>query len=186
MRPISNRAPAHRAKRALAASAVVAMGMTGLTACADSAGPEEGVTTEDLTSINDDVAALEDRIAELEAGMAVDPAAEEQPEVVGQEVTVSAEVSEVITSNDAGGAFRIAGDEGPSVAVLATTPPDDLDLNDIVQVTGTVVMVQRDTFEEDFGIAEDELFEDPDSFFEETEGQPAIAATEIDVIDAEE
>ena len=45
--------------------------------------------------------------------------------------------------------------------------------------------VQRDSFEEDFGIAEDELFDDPDAFFEEAEGQPAIAATEVEVLQAQ-
>ena len=43
-------------------------------------------------------------------------------------------------------------------------------------------MVSRDSFEEDFGIAEDELFDDPDAFFGEAEGQPAIAATSIEVL----
>lgn len=163
--------------------------LTGLAACSDSAGPEAGeVTTEDLTQLQDDVAALEERVGALEEGVGTDgdvgvgDDAEGQPEIVGQEVTVSAQVSEVITTSDVGSAFRIAGDEGPSVAVLATAPPTPIEVDDTVQISGTVQMVNRDTFEQDFGIAEDELFDDPDAFFEETAGQPAIAADEIEVL----
>lgn len=95
-------------------------------------------------------------------------------------------MSELITSSDAGSAFRIAGDSGPSVAVLATSPPQGLDADTAVRVTGTVQMVQRESFEQDFGIAEEDQFgADADAFFEEAEGQPAIAATEVEVLQAQ-
>jgi hypothetical protein len=180
---------ARRTRTALAGG-VTALALV-LTGCSDSAGPEAGaVTTEDLQGIEERLGAFDERLGVLEerAGAAVaggDDAAATEPEIVGQEVTVSAEVSELITSTDAGSAFRIAGDSGPSVAVLATSPPEGLDANTVVRVTGTVQMVQRDSFEEDFGIAEDELFDDPDTFFEEAEGQPAIAATEVEVLQAQ-
>lgn len=174
-----------RPARMLAASAAMAAVLGGVTACSDSAGPESGeVTTEDLQSLEDDLTTLEDRVGTLEGEdpAAEDVAGEEQAEIVGQDVTVSAEVSELITTSDVGSAFRIAGDSGPSVAVLATTPPEGLDANDVVQISGTVQVVNRDSFEEDFGIAEDDLFDDPDGFFEDAEGQPAISATSIEVL----
>lgn len=173
-----------RGAQALAVSTIVIMGTTGLAACGDSEGPEQGVTTEDLTALQDEVAALDQRVSSVEQNLEGSATGDQGgQEIVGQEVTVSAEVSEVITSNDAGGAFRIAGDAGPSVAVLSTTPPEDLGQNDVVQVTGTVQIVNRDSFEADFGIAEDDLFDDPDSFFGVAEGNPAIAATNIEVIE---
>lgn len=160
------------------------VGMTGLAACGDSAGPEAGeVTTEDLQELEDQVTALDDRVGVIEGDVAMnDETGGEQPEIVGQQVTINAAVSELITSSDVGTAFRIAGETGPSVAVLATAPPEGLEVDDAVKISGTVQMVTRDSFEDDFGIAEDDLFDDPDGFFDEAEGQPAIAATEIEVI----
>lgn len=111
---------------------------------------------------------------------------EEQADIVGQDVTVSAEVSELITTSDAGSAFRIAGESGPAVAVMATTPPDGLDEDDVVQISGIVQMVNRDSFESDFGIAEDDLFDDPDGFFEDSEGELATSATSVEVLEEQE
>lgn len=175
-----------RGVKVLAASGAMMVALTGLTACSDSAGPEAGeVTTEDLTSLQDEVAALEERVGTVEAQVgseAEGAAGDEQPEVVGQDVTVSAEVTEMITSNDSGTAFRIGGADGPSVAVLTGSPPQGLEVDDVVQISGVVQMVNRDTFEQDFGIAEDALFDDPDAFFDSVEGQPAIKAQEIEVL----
>jgi non-ribosomal peptide synthetase component E (peptide arylation enzyme) len=69
--------------------------------------------------------------------------------------------------------------------MLAASPPEGLDAEAVVRVTGTVQMVQRESFEEDFGLVEDELFDDPEAFFAEAEGQPAIAATEVEILQAE-
>jgi len=184
----------HRATTAVAgvfvASAVV------LTGCSDSAGPEAGaVTTDDLTQIEERLGTIDERLGTLEenvtamegeAGAAEGATVEGADagagqDIIGREVTVSAKVSEVVTTTDVGSAFRIAGQEGPSVAVLATTPPADLNVGDVVQITGTVQMVQRDSFEKDFGIGADELFEDADGFFTEAEGQPAIAAEKVEI-----
>lgn len=183
-----------RPARTLIASVALAASLGGLSACSDSAGPEAGeVTTEDLQELQDDVTTLEDRVGTLEG---MDPADEamtgeetsdeltddEQAELVGQDVTVSAEVSELITDSDVGSAFRIAGDSGPSIAVLATAPPEGLDKDDVVRISGTVKMIARDSFEDDFGIAEDDLFDDADGFFKDSEGDVAIAATDIEVL----
>jgi hypothetical protein len=173
-----------RGAKAVAASGALMVALTGLVGCGDSAGPESGeVTTEDLTELEEQVTALEDRVGAVEEGMGAEaPAGDGASEIVGEEVTVSAQVTELITSSDVGSAFRIAGDSGPTVAVLATSPPEGLEVDDVVQISGTVQMVNRDSFEEDFGIAEDDLFDDADAFFEESEGQLAIAASEIDVL----
>ncbi len=101
---------------------------------------------------------------------------------VGQQVTVSAEVSELITTTDVGSALRIAGDEGEPTAVVSATPPPQLDQSDIVQVSGTVMTVQRDSFEAEFGVAADELFEGADAWFEEVEGQIAVSAQRMEVL----
>ena len=161
-----------------------------LTGCSDSAGPEAGaVTTEDLQQLEEQVGALDERVGAIEsgeiAGEGEAAASAEEPDIIGQEATVSAEVSEVITSNDTGSAFRIGGESGPPVAVLSGSAPEGLDANDTVRITGTVQRVARESFEQDFGLAEDELFDDPDGFFDEFEGSLAIAATEIEVLQAQ-
>lgn len=162
-----------------------------LTGCSgDSAGPEAGaVTTSDLQRIEEQLGGIEDRLGELENGMveggSAGAAAGEQPDIIGHEATISAEVTEIITSNSTGSAFRVGGESGPSVAVLSGSAPEGLDANDTVRITGTVQRITRESFEQDFGLAEDELFDDPEAFFNEFEGQPAIAATEIEVLQAQ-
>lgn len=159
---------------------LVAASALALTGCGDSAGPEAGeVTTERLQRLEGQLGGFEERLGMLEQ-RAGDQNVE--PEIIGEQVTVSAQVSEVVTSSGVGSAFRIGGDEGPAIPVLTTSPPEGLDDNDVVRVTGTLVEVARESFEEDFGVAADELFDDPDAFFEESEDQPAIAATEIEVL----
>ncbi len=185
----------HRRGRTAAALLAAAVGMGGLAACGDSAGPEAGgVTTEDLQQIEDDLSALEERVGVLEDGSPdadapVDPVIEDESGVfedaqalIGQEVTVSAGVSEVITTTDVGSAFRIGNETGESIAVLMANPPAQLDVSDVVRVSGTVRQVQRDTFEQDFGIVADELFDDPDAFFSDFEGEVAIAADRMEVL----
>jgi len=174
------------------ATAVI-VGLAGLTACGDSAGPEAGeVTTEDLQDLEDQLSALDERVGGLEEGsdtdaMAADTADDngvfDDPALIGQQVTVSAEVSELVTTNtDVGSAFRVAGDDGQSIVVIAANEPAGLDQNDVVRISGTVLQVQRESFEEDFGMAADELFEDSDGFFETEEGSAAISADQIEVL----
>jgi hypothetical protein len=188
-----------RAGRAATALIAAAIGMGGLAACSDSAGPEAGgVTTEDLQNIEDDLGALEDRVGALEdepvdagaeADAPVDPVVEDEAGVfedaqslIGQDVTVSAGVSEVITTTDVGSAFRIGNETGEPIAVVSASPPAQLEVNDVVRVSGTVVKVQRDTFEQDFGIAADEVFDDPEVFFNTFEGETAIAADRMEIL----
>ncbi len=187
-----------RAGRVVIAVAAAVVGMGGLAACSDdSAGPEAGgVSAEDLQQFEDDLAGLEDRVGALEDGLGADGGVADGTEdtvgffddtqsYVGQEVTVSGEVSEMVTTTDVGSAFRIAGESGDPIAVVMSTPSGELDANDVVRVTGTVVQVQRDTFEEDFGIAADELFDDADAWFEEEQGSIAISAERMEILQAQ-
>ncbi|SOC50059.1 hypothetical protein SAMN05660748_2798 [Blastococcus aggregatus] len=185
-----------RAGRTATALAAAVVGMGGLAACSDdSAGPEAGgVTAEDLQQFEDQLTGLEERVGVLEGGLGEDDelAGEEDNALyddtqsyVGQEVTVSGEVSEMVTTTDVGSSIRIAGESGDPIAVVSAMPSAELDANDVVRVTGTVVEVQRDTFEEDFGVAADELFEDADAWFEEEEGAIAISAERMEILQAQ-
>ena len=179
--------------RFLAGTAIAALAI-GTAACeSDSAGPEAGeVTTSDIQDLEEQIGAFDERLGALEEEVAAggedvaaggdEAQAGAEEDVVGQEVTVSAEVTELITSGDVGSAFRIGGESGPSVAILSTTPPEGLEVDDVVQISGTVQLVNRDSFEDDFGVAETDLFDDPDTFFDEEEGQPAIAATSVEIL----
>lgn len=192
------RAPRSRGIRAVAASAAIVTGLTGLAACSESAGPEQGaVTTEDLQELEDSVADLEARVAGLEGtpeatGTAAGDGEDSDDEalfggdpsaLVGQEVTVSAGVSDLVA--DDGSVFRIAGGFGEPVAVIYADPTTELALDDVVEVTGTVTVMQRDTFEEDFGVDPETFFDDADAWFADAEGEVAIAATDVELSDAD-
>ncbi|HET6562166.1 MAG TPA: hypothetical protein VFG72_09845 [Marmoricola sp.] len=183
--------------RAAGISTAAVLGVTGLAAC-DSAGPETGeVTTEDLQDLEEDLGSLEERVGVLEAGDTAAGGAVDEPidddlfwddpgALLGQEVTVSADVTEVVISGDNGIAFLMGDDIGDDpIAVISASPPSGLEVDNVVKVTGTVVQIQRDTFEEDFGVAEDDLFDDPDAFFADEEGQVAISATQMEVLEQE-
>ena len=94
------------------------------------------------------------------------------------------EVEGLLASTDVASAFRIAGDGGGPVAVVSVTPPPELATGDVVDVSGTAVEVDRDTFEAEFGIAAAALLEDPDQWFADAEGQVTIAAVRIEVLPA--
>lgn len=171
--------------RTLATAAVAAVLGSGLTACSGSAEPEVGeVSIEDLHEVQDDLAILEDRVGTLEGaelstdGMSKD----ERADIIGQTVTVRGEVSELITTSEVGLVFRLAGKAVPSVAVLAFAPSHGPHADDVVEVSGTVQVLERDSFEDDFGIAEGDFFEDPDRFFSDAEGQVAISVTGVEIV----
>ncbi|RBY90200.1 hypothetical protein DQ244_12075 [Blastococcus sp. TBT05-19] len=180
-----------RGGRTAAALLAAALGTGALAGCSDPAGPVAGaVATDDLRAIEDDLGVLEDRVRALEDAMADDePVVDDEAGVLddaralaGQEVTVSAEVSELVTTTDVGGAFRIGKDSGEPIAVIMATPPEQLDRSDVVRVSGAVVEVQPDSFETDFGIAADALVDDPDAFLADLEGEVAIAADRVEVL----
>ena len=189
-----------RAGRAAATVTAVGVGLAGLTGCgADSTPPESGaVTVEDLQDLEDQVADLEERVGALEEGGGpgaggdepgpaeaaddADPFFADRAAYVGQQVTVSATVAGLVATTDVGGAFRIAGDGSDPITVVSATPLPQLDQRDEVRVTGTALEVRQDSFEQDFGVAADELFEDPDAWFEEAVGRIALSAEEIEVV----
>lgn len=196
--PRSPRSPRSRGIRAVAASAAVVTGLTGLAACSESGGPEQGaVTTEDLQELEDSVADLESRVAGLEgtpeATGTADGSGEDSDDealfggdpdaLVGDEVTVSAAVSDVVAED--GSVFRMAGGFGEPVTVIFADASTELALDDVVEVTGTVTVMQRESFEEDFGVDPETFFDDPDAWFEDAEGEVAVAATSVEVIDAD-
>ncbi|RFU19457.1 hypothetical protein D0Z06_21565 [Geodermatophilus marinus] len=176
------------------------LGLAGITGCSDSAGPEAGeVTTQDLQELEDELAGIDERVGVLEEGgvtggdVISDPSAGDDTTAffgdtesyLGEEVTVSAAVSELTPTADVGASFLIGGDVGDPIPVVWTGEPPTLGVDDVVQVTGTVYQVQQDTFEEDFGIAADDLFEDAAGWFSAEEGDVAISAGEVTVLQAQ-
>jgi len=197
---ISTRSPADigrlGATRRSALAVAALIGVLGVSACGDSAGSETGgVTAADLQEFEDQIDALDQRVGALEENGALpedidDESPEAVPDVsddffagsdvyVGQVVTVRGGVSEVVAATDAGTAFRIAGESGDPVLVVSTTPPEGLGPDDVVRVSGTVLVLREDTFEQEFGMAPDEVFDDPGAFFGGAEDQIGIAADDV-------
>ena len=190
--------------RSAAAGAALVVGLGGLAGCGDSAGPEAGaVTTQQLTDLQEQVGALEERLGVLEesgdrsgdptedaapggepvAGAGDSPLFTDPASLVGEEVTVSAGVMEVLPTTSSGSAFTIGGQgEDEAVAVLSTGQPVHVDVDDVVQVTGTVVLVSRERFEQDFGTAPGDLLTDVDAFLMDEEGDVAIDASQVRVL----
>jgi hypothetical protein len=152
----------------------------GLAACGDeSTGPEAGADVEALVGdavagVEEDVAALDERITALEGAEAVgaeDPElapigaadlAANPDQYVGQEVTVSGTVSSITGDN----AFTIGGGDigGDALLVTSATSVGQQQLVEqgaIVQVTGTVAeQFSADAVADDLGIE----WEDPEAF----------------------
>lgn len=150
-------------KRALTAPFALAAAAT-LTGCAsDSAGPEEGTTVEDVAEAEPD---------EIEPG----------DDLLGETVTVSGELTEVI----APGAFWLGAggglfEEGAPVVSAAgeftawgiEDPEALVEEDTILQVTGTVAEFVLVDYEEEWGIDLD------DDLYEELEGEAVIVAEEV-------
>lgn len=200
-RPV--RARTARAGQAAAAVLATIVGTGGLAACSDDPVGPVGPAATDVQAVTDRIDALEDRIDALEARVGVledaPTATEDQPEqdqpsgdgsgvlgdgeaLIGQAVTVSGEVTEPVTMADVGASFRIAGERGDPIVVIMATPPAELQVGEAVQVSGRVVRIAEDSFEVDFGIAADQLFEDPDAFFADFGGEVAISADRLEVV----
>ncbi len=166
-----------------AAISILPMAALGLSACSDdTAGPEEGASVEDVV---DEEAPAEDEAA---ADGAVGPYDgvydstfyEDYDSYVGEVVTVSAEVNEIISPN----AFTIAGTDDTTVEELLIV--HNLDAAEIEQgltvaVTGTVgeAFVLTEV-EDEFGV---DLDDGPYADYEE---ERYIDATEVDMsVDAD-
>ncbi|WP_346622722.1 hypothetical protein [Blastococcus montanus] len=169
---------------------------------------EVGELREELGALEDRVSALEEQVAAPEptagppddggeqpgdggtsedegtAQPVEDPAGVfEDPEpLVGQVVTVAAAISDLIAVTEVGAAFRLADGDGDTVGAVMVTPPADLEVGDVVRVSGPLARIRESSFEADFGIAADVLVDDPDAFFADLTGEFAIAARDVEVL----
>jgi hypothetical protein len=108
----------------------------------------------------------------------------EDPEsLIGQDVTVTARVAELLSVAEVGAAFRIGNEDGTTVGVITATPPADLQVGDVLQVTGRVGRIDPTSFEADFGISADVLAEEPEAFLAGLDGDVAIAARQLEVVE---
>lgn len=177
--------------RRVSAAAVLVTGLGGLTACGNEADPADGgVTLEDLQAVDDRLTELEDRVDAMgdgdvpaDGGTAQDVdefALFADPEAyVGEGVTVTGEVTDLIETTDDAAAFRIGGESGDPIAVVALDESPDLAEGDVVTVEGTVLAVDENGFDEEFGVAAEMVFDDPAGFFEMAEGDLAISADRL-------
>lgn len=149
-----------RTARPLAAAVA---GLFLLASCGDddSAGGEEDVSVEDVTE---------------EPGLdfnAMGEVIEDGDQYLGQEVTVSGEVTAQINDR----VFHIASEPGTDGLLIISEEPivDQLDSATVVEVVGTVREVDQSTFETEFGMPYDE---DYDS----VGGRHAILATDVEIV----
>lgn len=187
---------------------VLGLGVGGCTQASD---PETGAASDErLAALSDRIDELEDQIADLGGRVAdLEDAAPDGTEapgedgsatagptdgsaeglfgdgeaVVGEQVTFRARVADVIPTTSLGSAFRIADRSGEPVPVLSATPSEGLSPDDVVEVGGTVVRVDRNTFEEDFGIDADQLLPNASGFFARSEGRLAVSATDVSIVE---
>lgn len=152
------------------ATAILAavVGMGGLAACSDdSAGPETGADVEDVA----------EEPAENE-----EPLTDQADSLLGETVTVSAEINEVVAPS----AIRI-GDEGLLVLSAGPTFADMgfevdnglVDDNVVLQVTGTVGRLVFPDIEDEFG------FDWNDEDLVDFEGERVLVASEVDTLAGE-
>lgn len=151
----------------------------GITACNGTAGSEEGADVEDVVEgeevINESAVAEEaDAAAEPYDGAYDATFYDEVNTYVGEEVTLSADVNEVIDATS----FTIAGTDDTTVDALLVVHPEDAPdvTNDLtISVTGTVMEVfDLATVEEEMGVDLD------DALYEDWDGEPYLEATSID------
>lgn len=155
-----NKAGSHTRGASVAVlAAFVALGLAG---CDSTTGDEQGTTVED---IQEDDATLayngiydSDFYGDLET-------------YEGQEVTVSADVNEIISDN----AFTIAGGDVESLLVISGNAMTDLEQGSVIKVTGTVhTALDLPAVEDEVGVdLEDDLYDAWDQ-------EPYITATNID------
>lgn len=194
----------HRSRFLRAGLALPISGALLLGACSedDSAGPDAGVTVSDLEDMETRLGEVEGRVGVLEEDVAGFGEAEvgvgedeeealgeeeqEQPDLVGQTVTVSGEVTSVIAPTG----FTISGEEDEELGELGEQNTSGVLVvgaqefgiteGDVVQVVGEVALFRVVDFETELGIdLDDELFED-------FEGQPALIAASVDMTVPEE
>ena len=138
--------------RAAAIALLATGGVSGCTEEEGSAGPELGADVEDVA---EPPGGDEEPFEQGEG--------EERSALVGQTVTVSGEVTEVLAQ----GALRVGGEDGAESVVVLSAPYESfaplglddpqrlVDTDTVVQVTGTVRQLLLEPFQEEFGIEYD-------------------------------
>ncbi|GAA1347091.1 hypothetical protein [Arthrobacter roseus] len=152
-----------------AAMSIVPIAAFGIVGCDSTSGTEEGTDVEDVVEEDDAAAA-----AGAYDGVYDQTFYDEMDTYVGEEVTVSADVNEILTPMS----FTIAGTDDTTVEALLVV--HDTELPEVtsgltVGVTGTVQEAfDLPTVEEEMGVdLDDEAYEDWD-------GEPYIEATNVD------
>jgi hypothetical protein len=161
------------ARRIAGSVAAAGVGLGVLAGCGnDTAGPETGASVEDIQEDNavEEPADPTDPADPAEDEIGID----EVPSFVGQTVTVSAEVNEIISDR----AFTIAGTENTGaepLLVIAGQPGMQVTQDSAVAVTGTV----KQSF--DLAAVESEYgFDYDDALFTDFDGEPYLVANSID------
>nr|WP_297426566.1 hypothetical protein [uncultured Actinotalea sp.] len=150
-----------RRRRAVGIPVALA-GALALTGCADSAGPEEGTTAEDVADAEPD----------------------EEPVLLGRDVTISAAAEEVVGE---GAVVLDAGDATDELLVLAAdgtfealeSVEDVVDEETVLQVRGTVRRLDVAALEEELGLDWD------DDEIEDWEGEAVLVADRLDTLAGE-
>ena len=135
--------PLPRTARPLAAAAA---GLLLLAGCGDDDDTGEDVSIEDVTE---------------EPGLDYGPlgqVVEGGDQYIGEEVTLTGEVTAQVDDR----VFHIAAEAGTDGLLVVSQEPivDELDSDDVVEVTGTVREKDADSFEDDFGMPFDEALSD--------------------------
>lgn len=174
-----------RTTRTFATGVLAAAGLA-LAGC-NTAGPEEGTDVEDVTEgeVLESSPAPQDGetgdVAPVTAynGAYTQEFYDQSETYAGQEVTVSAEVTETLSTDT----FVIAGAEGTAVEPLLIVEEQEIqafDTGEVVQVTGTV--------QQDFDVAgaEEELGIDlEDELYADYVGEPYLMATSGEILEEE-
>jgi hypothetical protein len=122
-----------RASMLIATGGTALLALTGAVACSDSEGPDQGADVEDITDDYFD-----------------------NDEYVGQTVTVSAEVTDVIGPQS----FELAGDDWGDESLLVTSANNtDVQEGNVVAVTGEVAEAfLYDTYAADYALGDPGLY----------------------------
>ncbi len=123
----------NRASMLIATAGTALLALTGAVACSDSEGPDEGADVEDITDDYFD-----------------------NDEYVGQTVTVSAEVTDVIGPQS----FELAGNDWGDESLLVTSADNaDVQQGNVVEVTGEVAEAfVYDTYAADYALGDPGLY----------------------------
>jgi hypothetical protein len=161
----------HLWKKRLAALSIAPMAAFGLVGCNSTSGTEEGADVEDIV---EEEPVVDEADTGPYDGVYDQGFYDDVDTYIGEEVTVSADVNEILTPMS----FTIAGTDDTTVEALLVL--HDTELPEVtpgltVGVTGTVQEAfDLPTVEEEMGVDLD------DAAFEDWDGEPYIEATSVD------